>query len=105
MDWITIVSEFVLPVLGLIFTVFIVPIIREKKQTDLAQSCVAAAEQIFGAGHGTDKYTWAQDLLVSKGVSRKDAQRLIEAAVYQLNAAKKALEALETPQETQEGGK
>ena len=105
MDWVSIVSEFVLPVLGLVFTVFVVPIIREKKQTDLAQSCVAAAEQIFGAGHGTDKYTWAQNLLVSKGVSRKDAQRLIEAAVYQLNAAKKALEALETPKETQEGGK
>ena len=93
MDWVTIVSEFVLPVLGLVFTVFVVPIIREKKQTDLAQSCVAAAEQIFGAGHGTDKYTWAQDLLVSKGVSRKDAQRLIEAAVYELNKAKAALEA------------
>ena len=93
MDWITIVSEFVLPVLGLVFTVFVVPIIREKKQTELAQSCVAAAEQIFGAGHGTDKYTWAQGLLVSKGVSRKDAQRLIEAAVYELNKAKAALEA------------
>ena len=93
MDWITIVSEFVLPVLGLVFTVFVVPIIREKKQTDLAQSCVAAAEQIFGAGHGTDKYTWAQGLLVSKGVSRKDAQRLIEAAVYELNKAKAVLEA------------
>ena len=93
MNWVTIVSEFVLPVLGLVFTVFVVPIIREKKQTDLAQSCVAAAEQIFGAGHGTDKYTWAQGLLVSKGVSRKDAQRLIEAAVYELNKAKAALEA------------
>ena len=93
MDWITIVSEFVLPVLGLVFTVFVVPIIREKKQTDLAQSCVAAAEQIFGAGHGTDKYTWAQGLLVSKGVSRKDAKRLIEAAVYELNKAKAVLEA------------
>ena len=93
MNWVTIASEFVLPVLGLVFTVFILPIIREKKQTDLAQSCVAAAEQIFGAGHGTDKYTWAQGLLVSKGVSRKDAQRLIEAAVYELNKAKAALEA------------
>ena len=93
MNWVTIASAFVLPVLGLVFTVFILPIIREKKQTDLAQSCVAAAEQIFGAGHGTDKYTWAQGLLVSKGVSRKDAQRLIEAAVYELNKAKAALEA------------
>lgn len=105
MDWVTIVSEFVLPVLGLVFTVFVVPIIREKKQTDLAQSCVAAAEQIFGAGHGTDKYTWAQKLLVSKGVSRKDAQRLIEAAVYQLNQAKKALKEADKPKETQEGEK
>ena len=105
MDWVTIVSEFVLPVLGLFFIVFVVPIIREKKQTDLAQSCVAAAEQIFGAGHGMDKYTWAQDLLVSKGVSRKDAQRLIEAAVYQLNQAKKALAEADKPEETQEGGK
>lgn len=105
MDWVTIVSEFVLPVLGLVFTVFVVPIIREKKQTDLAQSCVAAAEQIFGAGHGTDKYTWAQDLLVSKGVSRKDAQRLIEAAVYELNQAKKALEEADKPKETQEAEK
>ena len=105
MDWVTIVSEFVLPVLGLVFTVFVVPIIREKKQTDLAQSCVAAAEQIFGAGHGTDKYTWAQGLLVSKGVSRKDAQRLIEAAVYELNQAKKALEEADKPKETQEAEK
>lgn len=99
MDWVTIVSEFVLPVLGLIFTVFILPIIREKKQTALAASCVAAAEQIFGAGRGDDKYEWAAKWLISRGVSRKDARRLIEAAVYQLNEAKKALEALETPQE------
>lgn len=99
MDWITIVSEFVLPVLGLIFTVFVIPIIREKKQVDLAQSCVAAAEQIFGGGHGDEKYTWAQELLVSKGVSRKDAQRLIEAAVYELNKAKAALGAGEDARE------
>lgn len=93
MNWVTIVSEFVLPVLGLVFTVFVVPIIREKRQTALAASCVAAAEQIFGGGHGNDKYAWAQDWLVGRGVSRKDAQRLIEAAVYELNKAKAALEA------------
>lgn len=93
MDWVTIVSEFVLPLLGLVFTVFILPIIREKRQTALAASCVAAAEQIFGAGHGNDKYAWARDWLVGRGVSQKDAQRLIEAAVYQMNEAKKALEA------------
>lgn len=99
MDWITIVSEFVLPVLGLIFTVVIAPILREKKWAGLAQSCVAAAEQIFGGGHGDEKYTWAQELLMRKGVSRKDAQRLIEAAVYELNKAKAALEAGEGARE------
>ena len=99
MDWVTIVSEFVLPVLGLIFTVVIAPILREKKWAGLAQSCVAAAEQIFGGGHGDEKYTWAQELLMRKGVSRKDAQRLIEAAVYELNKAKAALEAGEGARE------
>ena len=99
MNWVTIVSEFVLPVLGLIFTVVIAPILREKKWAGLAQSCVAAAEQIFGGGHGDEKYTWAQELLMRKGVSRKDAQRLIEAAVYELNKAKAALEAGEGARE------
>ena len=99
MNWVTIASEFVLPVLGLVFTVFILPIIREKRQTALAASCVAAAEQIFGGGHGDEKYTWAQELLMRKGVSRKDAQRLIEAAVYELNKAKAALEAGEGARE------
>lgn len=105
MDWVTIVSEFIFPVLGLVFTVFVIPIIREKKQTALAASCVAAAEQIFGAGRGDDKYAWAAKWLISRGVSHKDAQRLIEAAVYQLNEAKKALEEADKPKETQEGEK
>lgn len=91
MGWITIVSEIVIPVIGLIFTVIIAPLIREKKQTALAQSCVEAAEQIFGAGKGDEKYSWAVSLLEAKGVKSADAQRLIEAAVYQLNEAKKAL--------------
>lgn len=99
MNWVTIVSELVIPIVGLIFTVVVAPLIREKKWAGLAQSCVAAAEQIFGGGHGDEKYTWAQELLVSKGVSREDAQRLIEAAVYELNKAKAALGAGEDTHE------
>ena len=93
MDWVKLTAEVIIPLLGIIVTAYIVPWIREKKRTELAQNCVRAAEQIFGAGKGDQKYAYAEKLLVRAGVSRTDAQRLIESAVYQLNAVKTALEA------------
>lgn len=92
LDWVKLVSEVVLPLLGVVVTAYLVPWIRAKRQTELAQNCVRAAEQIFGSGKGTEKYAYAEGLLTKAGVAEADAKRLIEAAVYEMNEFRKALE-------------
>lgn len=91
MDWVKLISEVIIPLLGVVVTAYVVPWIREKKQTELARTCVRAAEQIFGAGTGEQKYGYAESLLVKAGVKEDDAKRLIEAAVYELNEVTEVL--------------
>ena len=92
LDWVKLISEVVIPLLGIVITAYLVPWIRAKRQTELAQNCVRAAEQIFGGGKGTEKYAYAEELLIKAGVAETDAKRLIDAAVYEMNAFRKALE-------------
>lgn len=93
MDWITFIAELVIPVLGTVLTVFIVPLLKEKRYQQLAQAAVEAAEQVLGKGEGERKYDYAHDMLKAAGVTDGDAKRLIEAAVYQLNRVSKAVSA------------
>lgn len=49
----------------------------------LIERLVAAAEQMFGAGNGKDKYEWVADQLRERGLEVDPAD--IEALVYWLN--------------------
>ena len=94
MDWAEIISQIVLPIVGLIVSTFLVPWLRENHMSKYALLAVQAAEQMFGGGTGKDKYAYASGLLVSKfHLSEKEAKRLIESAVYQLGQMHTALDA------------
>ena len=85
MEWISIVTELLLPLLGGVLTVFVIPLLRQSRIWSFVQTAVAAAEQLFGAGTGEEKYRYVSRLLCDTfGVQADEAERLIEAAVYQL---------------------
>ena len=88
MDWLSILCDLILPVLGLVLTVLVVPWLRETRAWKYVQLAVRAAEQLFGGGTGPEKYEYVQGLLASKfRLSDDEAQRLIEAAVRELESA------------------
>ena len=92
MSWAAVISELIIPVLGLVFTVLVAPAIRESRWRVYAESAVRAAEQLFGGGTGPEKYRFARDLLVCRfSLSEQEAERLIESAVYELRRAGGAL--------------
>ena len=85
MDWLSIICDLIIPVLGLVLTVLVVPWLRETRAWKYVQIAVRAAEQIFGGGTGPEKYEYVRKLLVAKiHLSDAEAQRLIEAAVREL---------------------
>ena len=86
MDWINIISNVIIPILGIIITAIVIPWLRETRAWKYVQIAVKAAEQIFGAGTGDEKYQYVAQLLVSKfHLSEAEAKRLIEAAVKELD--------------------
>ena len=92
MDWLSILCDLILPVLGLVLTVLVVPWLRETRAWKYVQLAVRAAEQLFGGGTGPEKYEYVQGLLASKfRLSDDEAQRLIEAAVRELEQVHTAL--------------
>ena len=92
MDWVQLISDLIIPVLGLIFTVLVAPAIRESRWREYAETAVRAAEQIFGGKTGTEKYEFAEKLLMRRfSISEQDAERLIESAVYGLRQAGSSL--------------
>ena len=92
MDWVRLIADLIIPVLGLIFTVLAAPAIRESRWREYAETAVRAAEQIFGGKTGAAKYDFARKLLIRRfALSEQDAERLIESAVYELRRAGNAL--------------
>ena len=85
MDWLSIICDLIIPVLGLVLTALVIPWLRETRAWKYVQIAVKAAEQIFGGGTGPEKYEYVRKLLASKfRLSDDEAQRLIEAAVKEL---------------------
>ena len=92
MDWINIISNVIIPILGIIITAIVIPWLRETRSWKYVQLAVRAAEQLFGGGTGPEKYEYVQGLLASKfRLSDDEAQRLIEAAVRELEQVHTAL--------------
>ena len=92
----------IIPILGTILTYLIVPLIKQKTTKEqreniynLVKIAVKAAEQMHDAGLiNIPKKEYVINFLTSKGINItiQDLDVMIEAAVQELNLAKKALE-------------
>lgn len=95
----------ILIIAGAIITRFLIPYLKAKYGTEqldtifaLVKMAVDAAEQIFGAGKGTEKKQFVIDYLASKGLTvdtnvlSDELNAMIEAAVFELNSKKEASE-------------
>ena len=99
---IDIITKVIIPILGTILTYLIVPFIRQKTTKEqreniynLVKIAVKAAEQMHDAGLiNIPKKEYVINFLTSKGINItiQDLDVMIEAAVQELNLAKKALE-------------
>jgi hypothetical protein len=73
--------------LGVVITAFIIPwlssLAKTEKQKHLllwAEQAVNAAEQLIGTGKGGQKKDYAMCFLINKGVSKEEAEVLLESA-------------------------
>lgn len=92
MDWTPLYSdlaEWAIAVLWALTVVFLLPYIKAKvasiKDSNVRRvvdALVAAAEQKFGPGTGTEKFRWVIDQAAKRGVRVDEAD--IEASVYAL---------------------
>lgn len=99
---IDIITKVIIPILGTILTYLIVPLIKQKTTKEqreniynLVKIAVKAAEQMHDAGLiNIPKKEYVINFLTSKGINItiQDLDVMIEAAVQELNLAKKALE-------------
>lgn len=81
-DWIKLLCEVVIPVLGAIVTAYVVPWLKQQRVWQEAKEAVLAAEQTFLHGDNEAKCAYAVGLLVKKfNLSEEDARRIVEAAV------------------------
>lgn len=99
---IDIITKVIIPILGTILTYLIVPLIKQKTTKEqreniynLVKIAVQAAEQMADAGLiNIPKKEYVINFLTEQGINItiQDLDAMIEAAVYELNLAKKALE-------------
>ena len=84
------VIKIIIPLMCAILTVYIIPILKEKKLYDTVVIAVNAAEQIFNeSGMGKEKFTYVSELIKKKfHISDEDLKNIIESAVYELNKNK-----------------
>lgn len=93
---VTVVADYVLPALGVIITVFLIPFIKSKigeskwnKAVSFAETAVRAAEQMFGAGLGGKKRQYVYEYLASKckWLTKEQIEQLIESAAFEVSKA------------------
>lgn len=99
---IDIIVKVLIPILGTIITYILVPFLKQKTTKEqreniynLVKIAVKAAEQMHDAGLiNIPKKKYVINFLTSKGINItiQDLDVMIEAAVQELNLAKKALE-------------
>jgi hypothetical protein len=66
------------------------PVRRRRQMADVADTMVAAAEQRFGAGHGSDKARWARERVIEVMHCRPtEAEALVEFAVAKAKGLKR----------------
>ena len=84
------IIKIVIPVLCTILTVYIIPMLKEKKLYNAVVIAVNAAEQIYkDSGMGKEKFAYVKEWIKKKfKVSDEDLKNIIESAVYELNKGK-----------------
>ena len=81
------ICKIIIPLLCTIITIYIIPMLKEKKLYQYVTIAVQAAEQIFsGSGLGKEKFSYVKEWIQEKFKIRdEDLEKIIESAVYELN--------------------
>lgn len=84
------IIKIVIPLLCTILTVYVIPLLKQKKLYDAVVIAVNAAEQIYNQrGMGKEKFEHVKEWIKKKfKVSDEDLKNIIESAVYELNKSK-----------------
>jgi hypothetical protein len=87
------IIKIVIPFLCTILTIYVIPLLKQKKLYDAVVIAVNAAEQIYkqsGMGKmGKEKFEYVKEWIKKKfKVSDEDLKNIIESAVYELNKHK-----------------
>ena len=84
------IIKIIVPLLCTILTVYIVPMLKEKKLYNAVVIAVNAAEQIYReSGMGEKKFAYVKEWIQKKfNVSDEDLKNIIESAVYEINKDK-----------------
>lgn len=84
------IIKIVIPLLCTILTVYVIPLLKQKKLYDAVVIAVNAAEQIYKqSGMGKEKFEYVKEWIKKKfKVSDEDLKNIIESAVYELNKSK-----------------
>lgn len=84
------IIKIIIPALCTILTVYIIPLLKQKKLYDAVVIAVNAAEQIYNQnGMGKEKFEYVKEWIKKKfKVSDEDLKNIIESAVYELNKTK-----------------
>lgn len=88
----SVIFEAILALIAVIITGYLVPYIKSKTSSEEQSTitawidvAVAAAEQLFGSGTGTEKLEYVQNYLEGLGIEVSTAE--IESSVYWLTSA------------------
>ena len=81
------IVKIIVPLLCTLLTVYIIPLLKQKKLYDAVSIAVNAAEQIFcKSGMGKEKFAYVYKWIKEKfNISEQDLKTIIESAVYELN--------------------
>lgn len=84
------VIKIIIPLLCAVLTMYVIPLLKQKKLYDAVVIAVNAAEQIYKqSGMGEEKFEYVKEWIKSKfHISDEDLKNIIESAVYELNKSK-----------------
>jgi hypothetical protein len=90
MKMVEFVIKIIIPLLCAVLTMYVIPLLKQKKLYDAVVIAVNAAEQIYTqSGMGEKKFEYVKEWIKSKfHISDEDLKNIIESAVYELNKSK-----------------
>lgn len=81
------ICKILIPLVCTVLTLYIIPLLKEKKLYKYVTIAVQAAEQIYSdSGMGKQKFEYVKKWITEKfRISEQDLTKIIESAVYELN--------------------